>query len=100
MDNLQVATAILEQLGGNRFIAMTGAKSFTTSDKSLSFRLPKYEATKINVVRIELNAQDTYDIEFYYARGSNLRLLKQLVGIYAEQLQEVFKEVTGLDTHL
>ncbi|HFN7312713.1 TPA: hypothetical protein ACHGUK_004268 [Escherichia coli] len=39
-----VATEILNQLGGNRFIAMTGAKNFTCFDENgesgLCFRLP------------------------------------------------------------
>jgi hypothetical protein len=35
MSNLTVANTILEQLGGGRFIAMTGAKSFVGGEDSL-----------------------------------------------------------------
>ncbi|EFE7250305.1 hypothetical protein F9V24_27190, partial [Escherichia coli] len=60
-----VATEILNQLGGNRFIAMTGAKNFTCFDENgesgLCFRLPSNFAMKgINLVKIKLTFSDTY----------------------------------------
>ncbi|ELO20746.1 hypothetical protein SEEE0116_09994, partial [Salmonella enterica subsp. enterica serovar Enteritidis str. 648900 1-16] len=49
-----VATEILNQLGGNCFIAMTGAKNFAYFDEDgecgLSFRLPsKFAMNGINL---------------------------------------------------
>ncbi len=60
-----VATEILRQLGGNRFIVMTGAKSFSYFDENgecgLTFRLPSNFAMKgINLVKIKLDFTDTY----------------------------------------
>ncbi|HFR1940581.1 TPA: hypothetical protein ACHVB4_003052, partial [Shigella sonnei] len=54
-----VATEILKQLGGNRFIAMTGATKFAYFDEKgecgLFFRLPSNFSIKgINLVKIKL----------------------------------------------
>jgi len=66
------AQQILSQLGGNRFIAMTGAKMFTQDQNALNFRLPANFANQgINHVRIELNGNDLYDIRFGKVRGLN-----------------------------
>ncbi|EES0484193.1 hypothetical protein ACN662_005697, partial [Escherichia coli] len=64
-----VATEILNQLGGNRFIAMTGAKNFAYFDEDgecgLSFRLPsKFAMNGINLVKIKLTFSDTYQVTF------------------------------------
>ena len=36
-----IATTILQQLGGSRFIAMTGAKNLVAEENALIFRLPE-----------------------------------------------------------
>lgn len=95
----QVATTILQQLGGNRFVAMTGAKDFVGSDDALMFRIP--QANGINKVRIILGADDLYMVEFWKIGGSRApRQIDVKHRIYADQLQAVFTSVTGLDTHL
>jgi hypothetical protein len=42
MTDMTVSQTILSELGGNRFIAMTGSKNFVGSDDALSFKLAKY----------------------------------------------------------
>ncbi|MGI9949502.1 hypothetical protein [Vibrio hyugaensis] len=37
---LRIANTILAQLGGNRFIVMTGAKQFVAIEQGLMFTLP------------------------------------------------------------
>ena len=50
-----------QQLGGNRFVAMTGARSLTQDETTFTFRLPNNFANHgINHVRIVLEASDTY----------------------------------------
>ena len=39
MSNLKVAETILEQLGGNKFRMMTGAKNLAGDETSLSMRI-------------------------------------------------------------
>lgn len=97
---MQVATQILEQLGGNRFAAMTGAKQFVGGERSLQFSIGRGATNKANKVRVTLAADDTYTVEFFNLRGVNLKPCGEVSGVYADRLQAVFTEATGLDTHL
>lgn len=103
MTNLNVAQTILQQLGGNRFAAMTGAKNFMGDANALSFRLPGsggFVKKGINSVKITLNAGDTYDLEFARIRGRKITTVATETNIYADSLREVFRLHTGLDTSL
>ena len=102
MTDMTVSKIILEQLGGHRFTVMTGAKQLTGHEKALSFRLPGNGFAKdgINYVKIQLNAEDTYDVTFVKLRGVNFTVVKERKSIYAEDLQDVFTAVTGLKTSL
>lgn len=99
------AVTILKQLGGNKFICCTGAKNFLfgKSEKSgnvfLSFQFPR---RNINRCRVELMADDTYKMTFGYYNGKDYsyKVEREICGLYFDQLQEIFTEVTGLDTHL
>ena len=92
---------ILQQLGGNKFIAMTGAKNFVQDgDKMLAFSLPRGADNGINKIKITLQNNDLYWIEFYKLRGVELTGVDMSFDIYADKLQETFTNITGLDTHL
>ena len=39
-NKMTIANTILEQLGGNKFIAMTGAKNFVSDGNTLRMTLP------------------------------------------------------------
>ena len=95
------AGQVLNQLGGNKFIAMTGAKDFVKDDakQMIAFKIGR-NAKSINYVRITLNPMDTYDMEFIMIRAGKLTVKSKAEGVYNEQLQEVFKEHTGMNTHL
>lgn len=102
----EVATTILHQLGGRRFLAMTGAKGLIGSDRVLGFKLPRAK-DGINYVRVFLNANDTYNIQFrrvttnfQSAARHGDRIIRELDGVYADDLQRLFTEATGLYTHL
>lgn len=98
---IAVAAVILEQLGGPRFLAMTGAKHLLGHPSALSFRLPSSFAKKgINFVRIELNVMDYYNITFAYIRGTEIIHEEQLRDIDCKQLRDVFTYTTGLETSL
>jgi len=93
---------IMNQLGGPRFIAMTGAKYITYDGKAesanLAFRF--MGSRRANHLKIVLNVMDTYDLTFYLIRGDTFRVVKELTGIYNDMLQSVFTETTGLVTSL
>lgn len=96
----QIAMTILEQLGGNRFMAMTGAKNLAFGDNgSLQFKIGR-NAGKITNVVIELGASDLYTVKFYKIRAAKCDLVKELDGVYADQLCKVFTSVTGMATSL
>ena len=99
-EKLQIAKTILSQLGGNRFVAMTGAKSFGYDSKgsvvSLQFRIGK-NAKQVNTVRINyIRGKDLYEMNFY--KGT--KLLKKVSNVYADQLKKIFTKHTGMYTSL
>jgi hypothetical protein len=94
-----VANTILNQLGGNRFLAMTGAKSLIYDDNSLRFRIGRNKS-KSNLVKIILTSQDLYDVEFGRAHGIKYKVLDTVRGVGAENLTDVFTNYTGLFTSL
>lgn len=99
----QVAQTILSQLGGKRFIAMTGCSNFGSTPNSLSFKLPRGCANKATHCTIALDASDTYTVEFVKC---NMRatVYRQVVAetsmVYAESLTELFTAATGLEVRL
>lgn len=98
----QVATTILQQLGGNRFIAMTGARRFVACADALIFAIPGNGFAKqgINRVTIKLTADDLYTVEFLRQHGATCKPIASFEGLFADQLQPVFTDVTGLNTRL
>jgi hypothetical protein len=101
VSDLTVANEILNQLGGQRFRAMTGAKSFVGSGDALTFRLPTGLAKdRINCVRITLTPADDYKIETMAIRGLNVKPVATEEGVFVDTLRATFKAMTGLDTSL
>lgn len=99
--DMTVANTILSQLGGRRFLAMTGAKFLLAHASALSFHLPSnFAKNGINRVRIDLTPQDLYDVTFTRARGIKIFYQTKIDGIYCDQLREAFTETTGLDLAL
>lgn len=97
-DHMAVANEILKQLGGRKFLVMTGAKDLTGFDSldaerkwpGLSFKLPIGSA---KFVRIALAPSDTYTVQFMTRTG---KVIKELDDIYNDKLIEVVEKYTGL----
>lgn len=101
--DMQIVNTILEQLGGRRFDVMTGARDFSYDQqaKALIFHLPRRTGNDVTAVQIQLLGNDTYKMIFWDFRlGRNFHLYEvaKIEGIYADQLQTVFAEYTGLAT--
>jgi hypothetical protein len=100
----KVSETILAQLGGNKFIAMTGASSFAGGPDSLSFRLPPRAAkNKIKAIVITLTPDDLYTIKALTQQSRlpfEVSTVAERNGIHCDILQEVFTDMTGLATHL
>ena len=102
---MAIADTILEQLGGRRFIVMTGAKNIMSDGPALVFQLPRRTAKDgINVVKIAHDPSDTYTMTFSKqsdARGGyRMTTVREIGGVYAGQLREIFESTTGLATSL
>lgn len=111
MSNPKVANIIYQQLGAGKFRVMTGAKDFVYDDNSLRFRIPR-NMSKANIVKIELRGDDTYNMIFRQVIAPKLdkktfefkngkdEVIRKFEGVYCDQLQELFTEVTGMYTRL
>lgn len=108
----QIAETILSQLGGNRFVVMTGAKDIAFGPNGeLQFKIP---TKKINYVKIALDrGTDTYKMTFLKTLSTNeickriqakrtdlIDTVKEVDMVYCDMLQEVFTSYTGLYTSL
>jgi hypothetical protein len=96
---MEVAKTILQQLGGSRFVVMTGSKNFVSSDNSLSFKVGS-NSSKVTHVRITLTGEDLYDVVYMYIRGTKVTEIAKEEGLYFDMLQDSFTKNTGLHTHL
>jgi hypothetical protein len=104
---MSVAETILNQLGGNRFKVMTGAKDFIDDGNALEFSFPTCKAGTCKGVsrcRIELMPVDLYKVTFYKVRNfvetSIVTPFESRDYIYFNQLEDIFTECTGLYTSL
>jgi len=96
----QIAQTILQQLGGNKFIAMTGAKNLGFTGTGLQMKIGR-NAKGVTHVIIDLDrGKDLYNIEFVKIRGVKRTTVKKLKGVYADQLGKIFTKYTGLRTRL
>ena len=91
---------ILKQLGGNRFIMMTGAKHFGVGKEGLSFKIGR-NSKQVNHIKIDYDrGRDLYNIKFDWVTKRGIKNKKTLKGVYADQLQKVFTMHTGMYTSL
>lgn len=97
---MEAAQVILNQIGGNRFCAMTGANSLVGGKNMLQFKIGRGAVNKANTVRVELDDSDTYTVKFYSVRGMNVRQISEHSMVYADRLRSVFTEQTGMQTSL
>lgn len=90
-----IAQTILTQLGGRRFLAMTGARDLVASETSLAMRLPIGKARNL---RIELAADDTYTVKSLRWNRTNLQygITAIASGVYADSLRDVVEGMTDL----
>jgi hypothetical protein len=97
---MTIAQTIYQQLGGNKFKVMTGAKNFYADGDGLSFWIPLKNG--INNINITLDVDDTYRMTFNKFNTKKLHnvIVYTVTGVYFDQLQKIFTDQTGLDTHL
>ncbi len=97
--DMTVANEILRQLGGQEFIRMTGAKSLTGDERSLAMAIAR-NASGATRLKITLNENDLYDLEFGRTYRHELKLVEAHGNVHVEDLRATFSSVTGMDTRL
>ena len=98
--NLDVANEILRQLGGNRFVAMTGARHLLGGPKALQFKIGRGAKDGITNVQITLDPSDTYTVQFWRIHGTHMTLVRSVSDVYGDSLRTVFTCATGMHTSL
>lgn len=106
-----VANEIYRQIGGNRFATMTGSKNFVADGNTLRMTLAK-NGSKANRLYITLDGDDTYTMRFFRYTPSRLSTktytfteekvqeVKTITGVYFDELERNFTEVTKMYTRL
>lgn len=101
-----VATTILSQMGGSRALKlMLGANNFSSHKDEglggLSFRFKG--SRKANYLKVILAGNDTYSMRFARSTKGE-RYIYDVVEfkqeVYFDQLCEIFRDVTGLETRV
>lgn len=100
--NMEIATTILQQLGGKMFSLMTGAKDFLALDNGLRFKICRNSAG-VNTVTVEYDVgSDTYNMIFEAVSVSRKtfemkrRLVNRTEDVHCGELCDVFTRITGL----
>ena len=97
---MSVAREILNQLGGNKFRVMTGAKNFMGFSEGLVMKIGR-NSSNSNYLKITLNSMDLYDMKFAkLTRMGELKSVKEYDNVYNDMLTDVFTKHTGMYTSL
>ena len=97
---MTVAKTILEQLGGNKFRVMTGAKNFMVFADCLAMKIGR-NSSNSNYLKITLNAMDLYDMEFAkLTKMGEKKSVTEYSDVYNDMLTDVFTSHTGMYTKL
>lgn len=104
MDN-QVAKIILQQIGGRRFVAMTGSHDFINLGNGLRMSLSRNKTSANRLEIIYDEGADLYNVRFYRqcmnhkTFEATTKNIKTIEGVYCDMLEDIFTDVTGLYTH-
>ena len=95
-----VARIIYEQLGGNKFRVMTGAKNLLNTGDGLAMKIGR-NSSNSNYLKITLNSMDLYDMKFCkLTRKFEEKSVTEYSDVYNDMLTEVFEKHTGMYTKL
>ncbi len=98
MDN-HIAATILQQIGGKRFMVMTGSHDFINLGNGLRMSLSR---NKTSANRLEI----LYNMRFYRQSFSRktfevkIKDIKTYEGVYCDMLEDIFSDVTGMHLYM
>ena len=91
----EIATTICDQLGGmGKLQAMINARDFMILKPGAQFRFSG--CRKANVVKIKLEDDDTYTVDFWKGSGIGWDQVETIERVHAAQLKETIEGSTGL----
>lgn len=98
---MNVPETIYQQLGGQRFAALTGTRKLVGYTNGLTMTLAKNESGA-NRLAITLTPNDTYVMRFfkYSPYSETMTEIELFEDVYCDQLQDLFEHVTGFDLSL
>ena len=97
---MSVAKTILEQLGGNQFCMMTGAKNLVDCGDALAMRIGR-NSSNSNYLKITLNSMDLYDMEFCkLTKMGEKKSVTEYKNVYNDLMRGTFTAHTGMYTSL
>lgn len=97
--NKEQALILIDQLGGNKFNVMVGAKNYVFGDNGLTFKIGR-NCHGINGVRIQLEPTDVYTVEFLRVSKKGVIVKSKHEGVYCNELRSLFEKQTGMVTSL
>lgn len=107
---MTVTSTILDQLGGNKFMVMTGASHPVKLENGIEFNLPRAK-NGANRFKIVLTRGDLYDITFSKSLPlrmdlksgelkGGLKEIEVIRSVFVSDLRSIFENRTGLLTSL
>lgn len=99
MNRMERAQTILAQMGGGRFMAMTGINRIVATDEGVRFHIPNAK-DRIKAVEIVLNPRDLYEMRWLKTNNRVSVQIAEDPDVYADQLVGFFESRTGLATRL
>ena len=92
-----VGKIILDQMGGpNRLKAMLGVSYVNFLPDGVEFAWPNKQRSKGNLVRVTLDPDDTYSVEFFnHSMTGGRKLVRRIDGVYNDMLVDIFEKQTG-----
>jgi len=97
LKTMTTQTEILKALGGNKFLAMTGATCFADQDTLIV----KFKGCpKANIMYVTLTSSDLYDVKICKYKNLEVKPVFEAKGMYFDSLPSTFTKVTGLYTSL
>lgn len=109
---MTVQQIILQQLGGNQFVVITGVNHLIADGNTLRMTIPKNQS-KANRLWITYDpGEDLYTMRFFKFTAGRFnrktftysddkeKEIETIQGLYCDQLAKIFEQVTGMYTKL
>ena len=100
----QVCDTIMQQIGGNKFLTMTGSKPqcYGTSDAGNDFITLQLAKNGVGAKWLKITSMpnDTYSMEFSGIKNGDISVISHEDNVYCDMLQSTFTDITGLYTTL